>query len=203
MTRVNPQTHLKQDSYFQPELKALLDFFWPKRLTIEDLTTLRTAFLDRAEQVVRRQIVRILSSLSFGNAMHMLTQSTARRRAVRVGARCGCRGACCAKHHIGKSHGGPLLVSNVPCSPSRYTDLTWPVSIDLGFSMGWHMNSNWDEVPDGHDPNYVLAPTAEAIAEGGNPCLVLSWFQSADLSELISPSQSHSTPNPQNQRPRS
>lgn len=35
--------------------------------------------------------------------------------------------------------------------------------------MGWHMNSNWDEVPDGHDPNYVLAPTADAIAEGGKP----------------------------------
>lgn len=68
LTRVNPQTHLKQDSYFKPELKGLLGFFWPKRLTAGDLTTLRTAFLDRAEQVVRRQMVRIVGSLSFGIA---------------------------------------------------------------------------------------------------------------------------------------
>ena len=62
MVRVNPQSHIKQDFYYKPELQALLDFFWPDMLTDTDLDKLRTAFLDRAEDVVRRQQVNQLST---------------------------------------------------------------------------------------------------------------------------------------------
>ncbi|PIL34379.1 hypothetical protein GSI_03154 [Ganoderma sinense ZZ0214-1] len=56
LTRVNPATHVEQDSFYGPELRALTAFFWPNLPTVEDLTELKTAFLDRAEYVLTRQM---------------------------------------------------------------------------------------------------------------------------------------------------
>ncbi|KAM5540087.1 hypothetical protein V8D89_006227 [Ganoderma adspersum] len=56
LTRVNPVTHIEQDSYYGPELQALTAFFWPNLPAVEELTELKTAFLDRAEYVLTRQM---------------------------------------------------------------------------------------------------------------------------------------------------
>lgn len=50
-------THIPQDSYYGPELEALIAFFWPNLPAVEELTELKMAFLDRAEYVLTRQMV--------------------------------------------------------------------------------------------------------------------------------------------------
>ncbi|KAI1789117.1 hypothetical protein LXA43DRAFT_1022584 [Ganoderma leucocontextum] len=135
ITRVNPQTHIMQDSYYKPELQALLDFFWPHLLTAGDLTKLRAAFLDRAEHVVRRQT----------HAVELYAWERV------VGA---------------EGH----MVSNATLK--RATEDCY--YLDFGFSIGWHMNPRWDLVPVDDDPDYILVPSPEAIAQGGTLCLFFS-----------------------------
>ena len=54
--RVNPLTHLIQDTYFKPELEALLRFFWP--LTQHGgITDLRSLVRTRVNYVMKRQAV--------------------------------------------------------------------------------------------------------------------------------------------------
>ena len=54
--RINPLTHLMQDTYFKPELGAVLHFFWP--LTEHgSITDLRPLVRTRVNYVMKRQAV--------------------------------------------------------------------------------------------------------------------------------------------------
>ncbi len=60
-----------------------------------------------------------------------------------------------------------------------YTDNEYRISLDFGFSMGWHMNPRWDDIldDDDDDDNYIPVPSPEAIAQGGTICPIFSARQ--------------------------
>ena len=53
---INPLSHLMQDSYFKPEIEAVLGFFWPLPQS-EDITELRTFVRARVNYIMSRQAV--------------------------------------------------------------------------------------------------------------------------------------------------